>query len=85
MRDQLLLRFGRSRDLRLDARARAADAAAGAPLRGRRRLLLTLATALLRMAFGGHYLSDVALAAVFTVLIVLAGYRWYARGDSRWI
>jgi membrane-associated phospholipid phosphatase len=47
--------------------------------------LLTLATALLRMAFGGHYLSDVALAAVFTVLIVLAGYRWYARGESRWI
>lgn len=47
--------------------------------------LLTLATALLRMSFGGHYLSDVALAAAFTVLIVLAGYRWYARGDSRWI
>lgn len=47
--------------------------------------LLTVATALLRMAFGGHYLSDVAVAAVFTVLIVLAGYRWYSRGASRWI
>jgi membrane-associated phospholipid phosphatase len=47
--------------------------------------LLTLATSLLRMAFGGHYLSDVTLAALFTFLIVLAGYRWYSRGASRWI
>jgi lipid A 4'-phosphatase len=48
-------------------------------------LLLTLATAALRVAFGGHYLSDVTLAALFTILIVLAGYRWYSRGSKIWI
>jgi membrane-associated phospholipid phosphatase len=48
-------------------------------------LLLTLATGLLRMAFGGHYLSDVTLGALFTFLVVLAGYRWYSRGASRWM
>jgi membrane-associated phospholipid phosphatase len=48
-------------------------------------LLLTLATGVLRVAFGGHYLSDVTLAALFTILIVLAGYRWYARGADRWM
>ncbi|MBB4196755.1 hypothetical protein CCR94_11225 [Rhodoblastus sphagnicola] len=48
-------------------------------------LVLTLATAVLRMAFGGHYLSDVTLAALFIILVVLAGYRWYCRGGSRWM
>jgi len=48
-------------------------------------LLLTLATGILRMAFGGHYLSDVTLAALFTFVIVLGLYRWYSRGSSRWI
>ena len=42
-------------------------------------LLFTAATALLRMAFGGHYLSDVLLAALLTFLIVLTFYRWYRR------
>jgi membrane-associated phospholipid phosphatase len=42
-------------------------------------LVFTVATAALRMAFGGHYLSDVTLAALFTFLIVLALYRWYLR------
>lgn len=42
-------------------------------------LLFTAATARLRMAFGGHYFSDVAFAALFTTLIVLGFYRWYAR------
>ena len=45
-------------------------------------LLFTLATAALRMAFGGHYLSDVTFAALFTFIIVLAGYRWYRRGEK---
>jgi lipid A 4'-phosphatase len=45
-------------------------------------LLFTLATALLRMAFGGHYFSDVLFAALFTFIIVLAGYCWYRRGDA---
>jgi lipid A 4'-phosphatase len=48
-------------------------------------LALTVATGLLRMAFGGHFLSDVVLAALFTILIVLAGYRWYSRGSKSWI
>lgn len=48
-------------------------------------LALTVATAALRAAFGGHYLSDVTLAALFTFLIVLAGYRWYSREANRWI
>lgn len=43
-------------------------------------LLFTAVEAKLRMAFGGHYFSDVALAALFTFLIVLALYRWYLRG-----
>ncbi len=42
-------------------------------------LLFTIATAWLRMEFGGHYLSDVALAALFTFLVVLSLYRWYLR------
>lgn len=46
-------------------------------------LLFTAATAWLRMAFGGHYLSDVALAALFTFLIVLAPYRWYLRRPAQ--
>jgi membrane-associated phospholipid phosphatase len=33
------------------------------------------ATALLRMAFGGHYLSDTIFAGLFTILIVLGLYR----------
>lgn len=38
----------------------------------------TAATGVLRMSFGGHYLSDVLLAALFTFLIVLGLYRWYS-------
>ena len=34
------------------------------------------ATSLLRMAFGGHYLSDVLLAGLFTLLIILTLYRF---------
>ena len=37
----------------------------------------TAATGVLRMSFGGHYLSDVLLAALFTFMIVLGLYRWY--------
>ncbi|HUO54168.1 MAG TPA: phosphatase PAP2 family protein [Rhodoblastus sp.] len=43
-------------------------------------LLFTLATGLLRMAFGGHYFSDVVFAALFTFVVVLAGHEWYRRG-----
>lgn len=35
-------------------------------------LVFAVATGVLRMAFGGHFLSDVILAILFTVLIVLA-------------
>ena len=42
-------------------------------------LAFTACVALLRMAFGGHYLSDALFAALFTLLIVLAGFRWYRR------
>jgi membrane-associated phospholipid phosphatase len=42
-------------------------------------LLFTAATALLRMSFGGHYLSDALLSALFTFLIVLTLDRWYLR------
>ena len=45
-------------------------------------LLFTAVVAKLRMAFGGHYLSDVTLAALFTFLIVLALYHWYRRPES---
>jgi membrane-associated phospholipid phosphatase len=41
----------------------------------------TLATALLRMAFGGHYLSDVLFGALFTFVIVLGFFQWYRRGE----
>ncbi|MBL8590959.1 MAG: phosphatase PAP2 family protein [Methylobacteriaceae bacterium] len=37
--------------------------------------LFTAATAALRMAAGGHFLSDVIFAALFTAMIVLAGAR----------
>jgi membrane-associated phospholipid phosphatase len=46
-------------------------------------LLFTAATAALRMAFGGHYLSDALFAALFTFLIVLGLYRWiFLRRES---
>lgn len=45
-------------------------------------LLFTLATGGLRMAFGGHYLSDVTFGALFTFVIVLLGYCWYRRGEK---
>jgi membrane-associated phospholipid phosphatase len=45
-------------------------------------LLFTAATALLRMAFGGHYLSDASFAALFTFLVVLVLYRWYLRAPA---
>ena len=34
------------------------------------------ATGLLRMAFGGHYLSDVIFAGLFTLLVIFALYRF---------
>ena len=40
-------------------------------------MAFTAATGALRMSFGGHYLSDALLAALFTFLIVLGFYRWY--------
>jgi len=48
-------------------------------------LVFTAGAGALRVAFGGHYLSDVLFAALFTILIVLAGYRWYSRGAKNWI
>jgi len=42
-------------------------------------LLFTAMVGKLRMAFGGHYLSDVVFAALFTFLIVLGLHRWYSR------
>lgn len=45
-------------------------------------LALTFATGLLRMSFGGHYVSDVVLAAAFTFLIVLGGFLWLRRDET---
>ncbi len=45
-------------------------------------LVFTATTAALRMAFGGHYLSDTVFAALFTFLIILILHRWYLRGLS---
>jgi membrane-associated phospholipid phosphatase len=45
-------------------------------------LMFTIATGSLRMAFGGHYLSDVVFAALFTFVIVLIFYSWYRRGTN---
>lgn len=45
-------------------------------------LVFTAATAALRMSFGGHYLSDVTFAALFTFIIVLALYGRYRRGEQ---
>jgi membrane-associated PAP2 superfamily phosphatase len=40
------------------------------------------ATSALRMAFGGHYLSDVLFAGLFTLLIILALYRFLIRPQA---
>jgi lipid A 4'-phosphatase len=45
-------------------------------------VLFTVGTALLRMAFGGHYLSDVLFGALFTFVIVLGFFQWYRREDQ---
>jgi membrane-associated phospholipid phosphatase len=54
----------------------------GRPLAVAAALLFTLATGGLRIAFGGHYLSDVTFAALFTFIIVLGFYCWYRRGEK---
>ena len=41
------------------------------------------ATSALRMAFGGHYLSDVLFAGLFTLLIILALYRFLIRPQAK--
>ncbi len=45
-------------------------------------VLFTLATGLLRMAFGGHYLSDVLFGALSSFVIVLGFYQWYRRREQ---
>ena len=40
-------------------------------------------TSALRMAFGGHYLSDVLLAGLFTLLITLSLYRFLIRPEGK--
>ena len=40
-------------------------------------------TSALRMAFGGHYLSDVLLAGLFTLLITLTLYRFLIRPERK--
>lgn len=44
--------------------------------------LYTAATGLARMAFGGHFASDVLLSAGFTWLIVLLSHKWFFRRDE---
>ncbi len=46
-------------------------------------LTFGVATSALRIAFGGHYLSDVLLAGLFTLLIVLALYRFLMRPPTK--
>ncbi len=41
------------------------------------------ATSLLRMAFGGHFLSDVIFAALITLLLIFGLYRWIFGADQR--
>jgi membrane-associated phospholipid phosphatase len=41
------------------------------------------ATSGLRMAFGGHYLSDVLFAGLFTLLIILGLYRFLIRPERK--
>ena len=42
-------------------------------------MIFAAATGLLRMSFGGHFLSDVVLGVLFTVLIVLASRPFFLR------
>jgi lipid A 4'-phosphatase len=44
-------------------------------------MILAGATGLLRMSFGGHFLSDVVLGVLFTVLIVLASRPFFLRAS----
>lgn len=46
-------------------------------------LTFGIATSALRMAFGGHYLSDVLLAGLFTLLIILGLYRFLIRPERK--
>ena len=43
-------------------------------------LTFGVGTAALRLAFGGHFLSDTALAALFTLLIIIGAARWFGVG-----
>ena len=80
---QLLVLLRRRRHRVLDLCARGADAAGmaaaglcrGAPLFG-------VMTSLLRMAFGGHFFTDVATAGLVTFLVIWLAYAWIYRWPS---
>ncbi len=46
-------------------------------------LVMTALTALGRMAFGGHFLSDAIFALLLTLLVVQVCYRWFFSGRGR--
>jgi membrane-associated phospholipid phosphatase len=46
-------------------------------------LTFGVATSALRIAFGGHYLSDVLFAGLFTLLIILGLYRFLIRPERK--
>ena len=72
---QLLVRVGRRLDGVLDARARAVGAGIDAAARHRGGGGVRSGAGLLRIAFGGHFLSDTILSALLTWLVIIATWR----------
>ena len=83
LRAQLLVLLRRGRHRVLDLCARGADAA-GMAAAGlcRRRPLFGVVTSVLRMAFGGHFFTDVAAAGLVTFLVIWLAYAWIYRWPS---
>ena len=80
LRAKLLVLLRRRRHRVLDLRARGAGAA-GMAAAGlcRRRPLFGVTTSVLRMAFGGHFFTDVATAGLVTFLVIWLAYGYIYR------
>jgi len=66
----------------LDLRARRADAAGLACLGHTAATLFGITTSVLRMAFGGHFFTDVAAAGLVSFLVIWLAHGWIYRWPS---
>ena len=82
LRPELLVLLRRGRHRILDLRPRGVDAPGVAAARFAAATLLGVITSVLRMAFGGHFFTDVAAAGLVTFVVVWLAYGYIYRWPS---